>query len=133
MLSEENRAESLAVAGEFIKANETLVRLIRKALDESSAKPSKEHESQARTWQTRVLQTLESDLAQARKAAEEYQRGKPEAMLYAAGDKTSLSKDLDGFSLEWATPENNKLIRGAIAEVVHFALELRARISGTKR
>ena len=116
------------LAEEFVKENQRLVTFIEKALRDFARQPAPQWKHQAACWETRVIPILETHLCNMQKAMKEFLQGKSETLRHEAAYKMGLTKDLDNFTLAWATPENSRMIKEAVREIVLRACRLHASL-----
>jgi hypothetical protein len=77
--------------------------------------------STPREWETRVLSNLEEYHSGVQAALRAYQSGDIEPITLEAASYKGLSKDLDGYRLDWMTEQNRLAVEEAIGRVVRVA------------
>ena len=114
----------LALVERFANAFNAFVLAVRDAVAAASREPGAAASPALRSWQSRALPLLEKQNASIQSAAAAFAQGNHQAILPLAEDKRGLAKDLDGFPLTFAGPEEGRKLEFLETAVVTAAYQL---------
>lgn len=100
----------------FVEAYRSFVAEIRLAIEDAQS-----HNASPGTvslWRDRALPALEKRLAAIEGGVAAYHAGNPSALVQSADDAQGLSKNLDGYPLDFAGSEHEKKLENAQTMVI---------------
>jgi hypothetical protein len=114
------------LAQSFVDASAALIDRVRQAIRAFRAAPPEyqaawELRSTPTAWETRVLTNLHEYHDGVQAALRAYHNGDIEPITLEAASYKGLSKDLDGYRLDWMTEQNRVAVEDAIRQVVRVA------------
>jgi hypothetical protein len=114
------------LARSFEDASATLIDRIRQAIRDFRAAPSDEQaewelRSMPREWETRVLSNLGEYHRGVHAALRAYEVGDIEPITLEAASYAGLSKELDGYRVDWMTEPNRLAYEEALDRVIMVA------------
>jgi hypothetical protein len=114
------------LARSFESASGALIERIRQAIRNFHAAPSDhrmawESRNMPKRWETRVLGNLEEYHSGVQAAFRAYQGGDIEPITLEAASYKGLSKDLDGYNMDWMLEQDRLAVEDAIHGVIDVA------------
>lgn len=113
-----------ALVARFRDVFAKFVKAVRDAVAEAAGKPELAQTAAFHAWRTKALPLLEAGSAKVEAAAAAFERGDAQPILTQAEDKRGLAKDLDGFALTFAGPEQAEKLDALETAVVMAAYQI---------
>jgi hypothetical protein len=110
----------------FEHASATLIDRIRGAINRYHVAAKEQRaDGQARStpqaWERRVLPNLENSHRHVQAAVDLYRQGDITRLAQEAGAYAGLSKDLDGYQMDWMVEDDRRAVEEAITDMVLVA------------
>lgn len=97
---------------------------VKAAVAEAEQRPEFAESFSLRSWRAMALPLLEKGKSDIQTATAAFKQGDARPILVQAEDKRGLAKDLDGFPLTFAGPENAEKLESLVTAVVAVAYQV---------
>jgi hypothetical protein len=115
---------SPAMVDRFAGAFAAFVQKAGNAVADAARNPDLARSPYFESWRSKALPLLEKENESVQQALAAFQAGDARAILAEAEDKRGLAKDMDGFPLTFAGPDQGELLGNLRTSVVRSASQL---------